>query len=70
MDKDTTVLEFYCGIGGLHCAYCMCGGCGKVVPYDISKNNNQKDKKKSIYFLLFQTTLPPRFTSTTSRTRK
>ena len=38
MDKDSTVLEFYCGIGGLHHAYCMSGGKGKVVAYDISKS--------------------------------
>lgn len=43
MDKDSTVLEFYCGIGGLHHAYCMSGGKGKVVAYDISKKILEKE---------------------------
>ena len=49
MDKDSTVLEFYCGIGGLHHAYCMCGGKGKVVAYDISKIKNTR-KRMHAYF--------------------
>lgn len=36
MAHDDVVLELYCGIGGLHQAYRMSGGRGRIVAYDIS----------------------------------